>query len=69
MESSGVVKGLNVIKEQGLSMLEVERDLAVEALGFKGSPEALHHGVIITASLPAHAGKDLVEVQKLSEGA
>jgi hypothetical protein len=40
----------------------------VEALGFKGSPEAFHGGVIITASLPAHAGGDLVEVQKLAEG-
>ena len=69
MEPRGVVKGLNVIKEHGLSMLEVERDLVVEALGFKGRPEAFHYGVIVTASLPAHAGKDLVEVQKLSEGA
>jgi len=69
MEPRGVVKGLNVIKEHGLSMLEVERDLVVEALGFKGRPEAFHDGVIVTASLSAHAGKDLVEVQKLSEGA
>jgi hypothetical protein len=69
MEPNGVIKRLNVIKEHGLSMLEVERDLVVEALGFKGSPEAFHHSVIITASLPAHAGDDLVEVQKLTEGA
>jgi hypothetical protein len=66
---NGVVKGLDVIKEHGLSMLEVGGFLVVEALGLKGGREAFHHGVIITASLPAHAGDDVVEVQKLTEGA
>jgi hypothetical protein len=40
----------------------------VEALGLEGGPEALHGGVIVTASLPAHAGTDLAGVQELAEG-
>jgi hypothetical protein len=69
MESDRVVKGLNVVKEDGLSLLEVQRDPIEEALGFKGSPEAFHSGVVKTASLSAYAGGELVEVKKLTERA
>jgi hypothetical protein len=40
----------------------------VEALGLEGGPEALHGGVIVTASLLAHAGTDLAGVRELAEG-
>ena len=40
----------------------------MEALSLKGGPEALHGSVIVTASLSAHAGADLVGVQELTEG-
>ena len=40
----------------------------MEALNLEGGPEALHGGVIVTASLPAHAGADLAGVQELAEG-
>jgi len=68
MESNRVIEGLNVIKEHGLSVLKVAWDLALEALGFEGSPEAFHGGVIITASLAAHAWGDLVREQELAKG-
>jgi hypothetical protein len=67
-ESYRVVKGLDVIKEGGLGLLEVQGDLVVEALSLEGGPEALHGGIIVTASLPAHAGADLAGVQQLAEG-
>lgn len=67
MESSRVIEGLDVIKEHGLSLLEVAWDLAMEALGFEGGPKAFHRGVIITASLAAHAWGDLVGEQKLAK--
>ena len=35
----------------------------MEALGLECGPEALHGGIIVTASLPAHAGADLAGVQ------
>ena len=68
MESYRVVKGLDVVKEGGLGLLEVKGDLVVEALSLEGGPEALHGSVIVTASLPAHAGADLAGVQQLAEG-
>ena len=40
----------------------------MEALSLEGGPEALHGGVLVTASLPAHAGADLAGVQELAEG-
>jgi len=68
MESYRVVKGLDVIKEGGLSLLQVQGNLVVEALSLERGPETLHGGVIVTASLPAHAGADLAGVQELAEG-
>ena len=69
MKSGGVIKGLDVIKEHGLSMLHIDRDLVVEALGLESGPETFHRGVIVTAGLAAHAGGDLVGDQELTEGA
>ena len=40
----------------------------MEALRLEGGPEALHGGIIVTASLPAHASADLAGVQQLAEG-
>src|ERR1700722_8341321 len=40
----------------------------MEALRLEGGPEALDGGVIVTASLPAHAGADLAGVQELAKG-
>ena len=40
----------------------------MEALRLERGPETLHGGVIVTASLPAHAGADLAGVQELAEG-
>ena len=51
-----------------LSLLYIEWDLVVEALSLECGPEALHGSVIVTASLSAHAGADLVGVQELTEG-
>src|ERR1700722_8151995 len=39
----------------------------MEALRLEGGPEALDGGVIVTASLSAHAGADLAGVQELAE--
>ena len=40
----------------------------MEALRLEGGPETLHGGVIVTASLPAHAGANLAGVQELAKG-
>ena len=45
MESYRVVKGLDVIKEGGLSLLQVQGNLVVEALSLERGPETLHGGV------------------------
>ena len=68
MESERVVEGLDVIKEGGLSLLQVQGDLVVEALRLKGGPEALHGSVIVTTSLSAHAGADPTGVQETAQG-
>jgi hypothetical protein len=68
MKALRIVEGLDVVKEQGLSVLEVERELMVEALGFKGSPEALDSSIVVTTASSAHTGKDLMGVQQLAEG-
>ena len=67
MESGRVIKGLDVIKENGLSMFQIDGNLAVEALGFERGPEAFHRGVIVAAGLAAHAKSDLVGEQELTE--
>jgi len=68
MESYRVVECFDVIKEHGLSLLQVAWDLALEALGFEGGPEAFHGGVIVTAGLTAHAWGDLAGEQELAKG-
>jgi hypothetical protein len=68
MESGRIIKGLDVIKEHGLSALKIDWDLVVEALGFESGPETFHRSVIVTTSLSAHAGGDLVGEQELAEG-
>jgi hypothetical protein len=39
----------------------------METLGYEGDPEAFHRGIIVTASLAAHAWADLGGEQKLAE--
>src|ERR1700733_3960384 len=68
MKALRIVEGLDVVKEQSLGVREVERELVVEALGFKGGPEALDSRIVVTTASSAHTGKDLMGVQQLAEG-
>jgi hypothetical protein len=47
VKALGVVKGLDIIKEHGLSVLEVKRDLMSKTLGFECGPEAFHSGIVV----------------------
>ena len=52
MKPFWIVEGLDVVKEQGLSLERVFWDLMVEAFALKGSKEALHGSVIIAVGMP-----------------
>jgi len=69
MKPLRIVEGLDVVKEQGLSVLEVKRDLVAEALGFECGPEAFDGGIIVTTARATHTGNNVMGVEQLTEGA
>lgn len=63
-----VVKPLNVVEDVGFGLLPCGIDLPAHPLAFEQLEEALHHGVIVTVAMPAHAAQRVVLAQKALPG-
>ena len=55
VQTRSVIEALDVVEEPQPGRLPGGRSFSVEAFGFEGGPEALHHGVVVTVAPAVHA--------------
>ena len=63
MQTFGVIKSGDVIKDHGDGGGAGGRDVNAEGLGFERGPKRFHGGVVIAVAFAAHAGDGVAQAQ------
>ena len=65
MATLTVVEDFDVIKDYSPGLFTTAKPEIIEALCLDGTEEALHHGIVITVALAAHAANHFLRAQEL----